>query len=730
MPIWGAIGAASGRAGRVQSVVAGSLEKIRPVILCGGGGMRLWPLSNAVTPKQFLHLTGPRSMLAETLARVSDPAMFAAPLAVGAVRQEANLRTALPGVELLLEPVGRNSAPAIAAAALASAPDALLLVLPSDHHIGDVPAFHRALLAGREAALAGDIVTFGITPDHPATGYGYIRAGSGEGAVLEAEGFVEKPDLETAKGYLAAGGYYWNAGIFLFRADTILAALDEHAPDIVGAVRTALRPDGHIDPDGFAACRAQSIDYAVMEKAGNVRLVPVSMGWSDVGDYRALHELGARADGNRIDGPVIAENVSNSLVRSEGPVIGVRGVSGLAVIATASSVLVTPLAEAGSIRALAEGAPEAGRLRLQAASRARVGDWLAGHVLPGWAGRAFDTSTGGFVEALDMTGEPMPGLARRGRVAPRQLYAFANARRHGWDPDGAASAVIERALAFLDGPARSPKGGWAHGFAPDGAIADTRRDLYDHAFIALAGAEACAAGFPQGRALAQEAFETIDRLFADQTHGGWEDRETAPGIKRANPHMHLLEASIAWYEVSGEAGVRARMEEIAALFEHWMFDTRTGALLERFTPDWKHPADRRVEPGHCHEWAGLLYRVELLTGRDTASWRRRLVRFAEAQGVKDGLALDLVDLDGGPAASGYRLWPQLERLRALLASAEIPSDPDAILADIERHYLEPGPRWGWVDALDAAQEPAVRQVPASMLYHLMTAFGPFLADRQ
>lgn len=703
--------------------------KIRPVILCGGGGTRLWPLSNAVTPKQFLHLTGPRSMVAETLARVSDPALFDAPLAVGSVRQEPLLRSALPGVELLLEPVGRNSAPAIAAAALASRADALLLVLPSDHHIADVPAFHRALTDGAAAALAGDIVTFGITPDHPATGYGYIRAGAGEGPVRDAMGFVEKPDLETARAYLQSGEYLWNAGIFLFRADAMIDALRAHAPDILDGAERALRPGGVLDLEAFAACRAESIDYAVMEKATNVKLVPVSMGWSDVGDFRALQALRPGGDSNRIEGPVIADGVTDSLIRSEGPTVGVRGVSGLAVIATASSVLVTPLSEAGNIRALAEGAPHAARSRLDPRARARIGSWLAEAVLPGWAGRAIDGASGGFVEALDMAGNPLAHLPRRGRVAPRQLFAFATARRHGWNPDGAADAVIDRALAFLDGPARAPGGGWAHGFAGDGSVSDPRRDLYDHAFVALAGAAACAAGHPAGRALAEEAFETIDRLFADPVQGGWEDRETAVGVKRANPHMHLLEASIAWYEVSGEARARARIEEIAALFEHWMFDTRSGAVLERFSADWKQAIDYRVEPGHCFEWAVLLQAAETLTGRDTASWRRRLVRFAETNGIRSGLALNTLDLDGGSVTPSHRLWPQLERLRALLASAEIPSDPDAVLEDIERHYLRPGPAWGWVDALDKDCIPAVTQIPASMLYHLMTAFAPFLADR-
>lgn len=708
--------------------MAGSLDKIRPVILCGGGGTRLWPLSNAVTPKQFLHLTGEGLMLAETLKRVSDPARFDAPLAIGSLRQAGRLAEALPGVELILEPMGRNSAPAIAAAALVADPESLLLVLPSDHHIADVAAFQRALDAGRVAAQAGHIVTFGITPTHPATGYGYIETGEADGPALRVKAFVEKPDLATAQAYLASGRYVWNAGIFLFRAQVMRDALAAHAPDILEAVARALRPDGRLDPDEFAACRAQSIDYAVMEKAANIRVVPADMGWSDLGDYHALHALTAKG-GNHMEGLVVAEGVSDSLIHSAGPVVAVRGLKDIAVVATPSAVLVTPLSEAANIRALAEAEGFAAQRRLSFASRKRIADWLTQEVLPGWATRAWDAETGGFVEAIGMDGAPLPALPRRGRVAPRQLYAFSAAKRHGWDPDGAASAMIETALAFLDGPARSPAGGWAHGFGGDGRVSDPRRDLYDHAFVALAGAEACAAGFRQGRALAEEAFDTIDRLFADTAHGGWEDVETAPGIKRANPHMHLLEASIAWFEVSGEPSARARLDEIAALFEHWMFDTRTGALLERFSADWSRPLDTHVEPGHCHEWAGLLYRVERLTGRDTASWRRRLVRFAESAGTASGLSLDAIDLEGGELTASHRLWPQLERLRSLLVTAELPSKPEQILADIEAHYLSKGPAWGWVDALDANREPAVKQVPASMLYHLMTAFAPFLFYR-
>ena len=240
--------------------------------------------------------------------------MFAAPLVIANERHaeavEAQLReVGLAAGALILEPVGRNTAPAIALAALTAAPDDLLLVLPSDHVIADVAAFHAAVRIAAPLAAEGWLVTFGIRPDRPETGYGYIKRGEPLGAgAFAAERFVEKPDRATAEAYLADGGYDWNGGIFLMRADHYLAELGRHAPEMLAAARAAMegaRREGDRivpDADAFAASPAQSIDYAVMEKAERVAVVPVAMGWSDVGSWDALHALAER-DERRHDSP-------------------------------------------------------------------------------------------------------------------------------------------------------------------------------------------------------------------------------------------------------------------------------------------------------------------------------------------------------------------------------------------------------------------------------------------
>ncbi|MEO1040272.1 MAG: AGE family epimerase/isomerase [Pseudomonadota bacterium] len=704
--------------------------RIHPAILCGGGGTRLWPLSTPARPKQFLHLTGERSMLAETAARVSDAERFAPVLAIGARRHEAMLRAELPGARLILEPVGRNSAPAVAAAALAPGDrDALVLALPADHHIADVGAFHRAIATAAGAAQAGDIITFGIAPDHPATGYGYIEAEPGDAPVRAVTRFVEKPDRETAEGYLKTGRYFWNAGIFLFQAGVMLDALNAHAPDILASVREALGEDALLDEAAFTACRSQSIDYAVMEQAGNVAVVPVSMGWSDLGDHRALHALAeSEEDCPVLSGPAHAEDARDAFVLSRGPVVAVRDLEDVAVIATRDSVLVSRLSTAANVRSLVDTLSAGPQFQLPGALRERLWARLSEQVLPGWAARAWDNEAGGFVESLDMDGEAQPGLARRGRVAPRQVFSFSVALQAGWNPDGAASELVDKGLAYLDGPARAQQGGWKHRIDPSGRD-DERRDFYDHSFVALAGAQAYAAtGQVRARAIAEEAFHLIDEAFADETHGGWRDTETdTSGHKRTNPHMHLLEASLAFYAATGASEALRRAEDIALLFEGHMFAPRSGAVREMFNADWSR-SDKTdaipIEPGHCYEWAVLLHQLEGLSGRDTASWRRRMVAFAEKAGVQGGLAADQCNTQAPIAGAGHRLWPQLERVRALLTHPVAGADPVQILERIEDAYLAPGPAWGWVDRLDANAGPASDAVPASMLYHLMTGLAP------
>ena len=701
------------------------MTKVTPVILCGGGGTRLWPLSTPRTPKQFLPLTGPQSMVAETLARVSDDGLFGPAMAIGSSRHRDALQQELPGVRLVLEPMGRNSAPAIAAATLLADPDEILLILPADHHIKDVAAFHRTIRNAQPAACEGQIVTFGIKPDFPATGYGYIEALPADSAAKPVARFVEKPDVETARTYIETGRFYWNAGIFMFTARVMREALAAHAPDILESVQAALTEDGQLDRTAFSKCRSESIDYAVMEAANNISVLPVSMGWSDVGDFRAVHALHAEASHDPVvlRGAVVAPGAERVFIQSSGPKVAVHGLDAISVIATRDAVLVSSLDGAAGIKPAVSAIQTLGQTLLRADQRQRLGDWLWNTVMPGWAARAIDPATGGFVEGLDMAGEAASGMPRRGRVAPRQLFSFARAKQLGWNPDGSADAVIEAAIKFLNGPARAPQGGWAHGFDGQGQINDPRRDFYDHAFVALAGAELAALGDARGQALAEEAFALIDELFGDNLYGGWVDHETGGGGKLSNPHMHLLEASLRYYEVMGDPASADRIQTIATLFERFMFAPETGAVLERFGPDWTRIRDDRIEPGHCYEWIYLLSETDRLVGRDCGSWLRRIHAFTESHGIRDGMALNVL----GNGDVGYRLWPQLERLRTYITLGSPQAPVKAMIDEIHDRFLNPGPAHGWVDRLDQDFEPAVSHVPASMIYHLMTGIAPFVA---
>ena len=334
-------------------------SRIIPVILSGGSGTRLWPMSREDRPKQFLALTAERTMFQLTLDRVGDTIRFAPPLVVANARHADLIETQLgqSTATLILEPLARNTAPAIALAALAANPADPLLIMPSDHVITDEAAFMAAIDIALPLVERGWLATFGITPDAPETGYGYIATGDAVSpGAHRVDRFVEKPDAATAVAMLAQGGYVWNGGVFMFRADAYLRALGEFAPAMLDAARAAMagaaRTGRRIlpDADAFAASPSDSIDYAVMEKADRVAVVPVSMGWSDIGSWDALHMFSKDADDNAQSGEVIAIDTAGCLLRSDGIRIAAVGVSDLIVVASGDSVLIVPRGQSQDVK--------------------------------------------------------------------------------------------------------------------------------------------------------------------------------------------------------------------------------------------------------------------------------------------------------------------------------------------------------------------------------------------
>jgi mannose-1-phosphate guanylyltransferase/mannose-1-phosphate guanylyltransferase/mannose-6-phosphate isomerase len=342
---------------------------ITPVILSGGEGRRLWPLSSPERPKQFLALTGDETLLQQTVRRLAVAETFAAPIVIGGAGQRfliaEQLREAgLAAGRIVLEPMGRNTGPALAVGALiaeAANPNGLILSVHADAAIPDAEAFRATVAKGVAAAEAGALVLFGVAPTFPATGYGYIQPGAAiDGAARRVERFLEKPDAERAE-TLVAGGALWNSGIFLMRASRLIAEFEAHAPAVLAAARAAIAgaeadPDFlRLDPAAFAAAPSIAIDHAVFERTAEAAVVAAEFAWSDIGSWSAVWEAQAKdAAGNAVRGPAVLEAADRCLVFAEGTKVAAYGVADLVIVATAERVLVAPMRHDQQVRMLAE----------------------------------------------------------------------------------------------------------------------------------------------------------------------------------------------------------------------------------------------------------------------------------------------------------------------------------------------------------------------------------------
>jgi mannose-1-phosphate guanylyltransferase len=343
---------------------------LHPVIMAGGSGTRFWPLSRKARPKQFLPLASKAPLIADTvgrlkgLASVKDTLVVCGPLHAKAA---AKLVKGLPEKNLLVEPVARNTAPAIALAALhvaARDPEGILVVLPSDHHVADPAAFRRTLQEAAQVAKAGHLVTLGIQPHHPETGYGYIQVGeplTAGGAGRRVQAFREKPDLATAQQYLQSGNYLWNGGIFVFRADAILKALGEHMPEMQKGLEALRKSVGKRTYAGvlkrvFPKLPSQSIDYGVMERAKNIAVLPGDFGWSDVGSFAAIPEVRpADAHGNVVSGEgAVLVDCKGCVVLAQKRPLAVIGLTDTVVVDSGDAVLVVPRSRSQDVRQVVE----------------------------------------------------------------------------------------------------------------------------------------------------------------------------------------------------------------------------------------------------------------------------------------------------------------------------------------------------------------------------------------
>jgi len=736
-------------------------QRIVSFVMSGGVGSRLWPLSREDNPKQFHDFSGDGSMLAKTLRRLAARPDGQTPIFLIASERHADrVHADLAGLDLagggpLFEPTGRNTAAAVALATLRTLSefgDSLVLVVPSDHEISTAGQFWQSVEAGAEAARAGRLVVFGIKPTQPETGYGYIEVSAEKGGVSDVSRFVEKPDLATAQGYLEAGNFYWNTGIFLFRAAAMRDAFAVFQPDIWQATEAAYNAatsdlSGLYMPlELYAAIPSNSIDYAIMERARDIAMVPAGFRWNDLGSWQSLLDVGPADDqGNVIVGDVVAIDCENSYIRSEGRLLSAIGMKDVAIVSTADATFVAPVSHSQHVKKVVEQLEKSGRLETRftpahnrviesGAWRRRVHHWLFQETLPLWSTSGVDERHGGFHEALGFDGSPLM-KPKRMRTQARQVYAFAVAKERGWT--GPAERLIAHGIDFMAGKGRTERGGWVRTLNVDGAVADATEDAYDHSCVLLALAHAHMSGNPDALRLGEETFAFLDAHLEDSRMTGFLETSDGEGARRSNPHMHLLEAFLAWYQATGERAHLRRAARIIDLFRSHFFDAESWTLGEYFDAEWKPAAGEKggwTEPGHHFEWASLLVDFAERSGQaELSGFARKLYASAIANGLNraTGLAYGAVSRQGLPLDLISRSWPQAEAIKAAIAldgsgGPDLKPEIEARVGRLFRWHIDPAPLGLWIDRIDERGRSLATDVPASIFYHLVSALTQYL----
>ena len=743
------------------------MTQIYPVILSGGGGLRLWPVSTPQAPKQFHSFISEHSMLENTMARFLGDENFAPPILISNLLQEektnALLRDGKHGLSLhILEPMARNTAFAAALAALwleEIVPGSLMLVAPSDHWFADSRELLQKIGAGRVAAKGGHLGCFGIKPRSPATGYGYLRRGKpaskfGKG-IYTLRSFHEKPDLKKAQSYLNDSKYWWNSGLFLFSPRLYLSELKKYAPAIEEAARLAFNqgkisngPDGwpilSPNPTHVETCPNLSLDVAVMEKTKYAAAIPLESEWSDLGDWKSVYdETSKDQNGNTISGNVIQSGSNHCYLYTQQsrPLLAV-GLQNITVIDHKDGVLVADMSKSQSVKDAVEtlrgkedsatvsfAQSPTGTTRRQLDQefwRQKYRQWLTGHALPLWSEKGVRQDTGATVEALDFSGNPVAGLPIRTRVLARQIFSFACAyEKLGWQ-QGAKSMLGP--LQFLLNFGRDPHGNWVHLLGEEGEIIDGKIDSYDYAFILLALAWAYrVTGETDLQIIAHETLDSLRLCLGDQEQQGFKEDNFGSQPRRANPHMHIFEAALAWMELHQDERFAQLAAEIVNLFQ-----TRfcvNGLLREYFNEDWTlysgEATPNFVEPGHLYEWSYLLKEYAAILDKPVINFAPMLA-FAFQYGFNPHtrFVANYCSPEGVIASKSYsRVWAQTEFIRYGICYGNQEMRIRAVkhLDIFFRNYLTiDGKSEGlWHEKISYDGNNIESRIPASSLYHIV-----------